>query len=113
VSQREIVLDQGKYTIIFNDETATLKALRYGEEWQDLTGNGLVLALFHEIEKLRSTSERFAVVIDDPTSDGFAFTQEEKDCLKSRDKIGAIHSLRRRLGIDLITAKRLVDRGRF
>lgn len=121
MSCREIILDQGKYTIVFDEETATLKALRHGEDWQDLTGNKLVLALFHEIETLRSAFEaasvRFTAVIashaDDPTSNGFEFTQEEKDCLKSRDKIGAIHSLRRRLGIDLITAKRLVDRGRF
>lgn len=46
-------------------------------------------------------------------AEGFEFTQEEKDCLKAGDKINAIHSLRRRLGLDLVTAKKLCDRGRF
>ena len=44
----------GKYTVVFNDETGELSALRYGEPWQNLCGNGFVLALAQEIERLRA-----------------------------------------------------------
>ena len=42
----------GKYTVIFED-SGGLKALRYGEEWRDLTGDGLVLSMLQEVEELR------------------------------------------------------------
>ena len=49
----------------------------------------------------------------DPHAAGFDFTAEENELLRKGEKIQAIHSLRRRLGVDLITAKRLCDRGRI
>ncbi len=42
----------GKYTLI-HENGKGLRALRYGEEWRDLTGDGMVLALVQEIESLR------------------------------------------------------------
>jgi hypothetical protein len=36
-----------------SENGAGLKALRYGQEWRDLTGDGLILALAQEIEALR------------------------------------------------------------
>jgi hypothetical protein len=44
-----IDLEGGKYTVIYDN--GRLSALRYGEPWRDLTGDGLVLALVHEIER--------------------------------------------------------------
>jgi len=49
----------------------------------------------------------------DPHAAGFDFTAEEKEFLRKGEKIQAIHSLRRRLSVDLVTAKRLCDRGRI
>jgi hypothetical protein len=50
----EITLDNGKYTIVNDVEnTGDFYALRYGEEWRDLIGDKLVLALVSEIEDLR------------------------------------------------------------
>jgi hypothetical protein len=49
---------------------------------------------------------------DDPTSAGFQFTPEEREMMKRRDKIGAIKSLRSRLYLSLVDAKRLADRWR-
>lgn len=43
----------GKYTVI-HDQGTGLRAERYGEPWRDLTGDGLVLAMAHEIEALRA-----------------------------------------------------------
>lgn len=34
--------DNGKYTVIFNERTGALHALRNGEVWKDLSGNNLV-----------------------------------------------------------------------
>ena len=49
----KIVLDNGKYTVVNAlNEGGGFKALRYGEEWRNLVGDGLVLAMFHEIERL-------------------------------------------------------------
>jgi photosystem II stability/assembly factor-like uncharacterized protein len=47
-----ITVADGKYTVS-HDNGANLKALRYGEEWRDLVGDGLVLALVQEIERLQ------------------------------------------------------------
>lgn len=45
-----------KYTLIFH-ENGRLTALRYNEEWRDLTGDGLVLAMLQEFDEL---SQRYA-----------------------------------------------------
>ena len=50
----EIILNDGKYKIILDKDQ--FKALRYGEEWRDLTGDNLILFLCFEIEKLRNNS---------------------------------------------------------
>lgn len=51
--------DNGKYTVIFEDKGA-MKALRYGEEWRDLTGDGMVLSMLFEVDKLRTALEIIA-----------------------------------------------------
>ncbi len=48
-----------KYTVEFNEHTGELKALRYDEEWQDLTGNGLILAMLQEVHELRKDLNLF------------------------------------------------------
>ena len=45
-----LTLEGGKYTVI-NDH-GIVKAERYREPWRDLTGDGLVLALVQEVERL-------------------------------------------------------------
>lgn len=50
-------VEDGKYSVVFNDETGELKALRYGEPWQDLSGNKFVYCLAQEIERLRAEVE--------------------------------------------------------
>jgi predicted HAD superfamily Cof-like phosphohydrolase len=47
-----VAVCDGKYTII-QANGGGLRALRHGEEWQDLTGNGMVLALAQEVDNLR------------------------------------------------------------
>lgn len=49
---RRVTVYDGKYTVVIMP-MGGLFALRYGEEWRDLTGDGLVLALAQEIEELR------------------------------------------------------------
>lgn len=48
----EVSVDNNKYTVIM-DQNGGLRCLRYGEEWRDLLGDGMVLALAQEIEALR------------------------------------------------------------
>lgn len=51
---RKIDLYDGKYTIINELETGgSFRALRYGEEWRNLAGDNLVLALFQELEEAK------------------------------------------------------------
>jgi hypothetical protein len=47
-----ITLEGGKYTVELAPD-GRLRALRHGKEWRDLTGDKLVLALVHEVERLR------------------------------------------------------------
>lgn len=48
----KIELAEGKYTVIHRHGTE-FQALRYGEPWRDLTGDGLILAMCQEIEALK------------------------------------------------------------
>lgn len=48
---KPIELEDGKY-IIERLGSGKLHALRYGEPWRDLTGDGLVLALVRQVESL-------------------------------------------------------------
>lgn len=45
-------LEDGKYRIIVH-VNGSLNCFRYGEEWRNLTGDKMVLALVHEIRRLR------------------------------------------------------------
>jgi hypothetical protein len=48
-----IDLEDGEYSVV-HDNGSSLHALRYGEPWRDdLVGDGLVLAMAQEIERLR------------------------------------------------------------
>ena len=50
---KEIKLDDGKYTIVY-DKTGSypVKCLRYGEDWRDLFGDNLIYFLCARIEEL-------------------------------------------------------------
>ena len=52
-----VTVYDGKYTVVM-DAGGRMRALRHGEEWRDLTGDGLVLALAQEIEELRDQLRR-------------------------------------------------------
>jgi len=48
-------IELGEYTIINElNEGGGLRALRHGEEWRNLAGDNMVLAMFSEIERLRN-----------------------------------------------------------
>lgn len=66
---RKIELCNGKYTVI-NDlgDGGGFKALRYGNEWRNLAGDNLILALFHEIEAQRAEIKRLQSKLDDAES---------------------------------------------
>jgi len=55
MSKESILLDGGKYEVIFDQtsgSTSEFYALRYGEEWRSLTGDNLVLCMFQRIKDL-------------------------------------------------------------
>lgn len=49
--ETRIELEGGKYTVL-HEYGLNFRALRHGEEWRDLTGDGLILAMAHRIEEL-------------------------------------------------------------
>ena len=58
LSQRYVPLmkvstDDGKYTVI-QDSTGGMRALRYGEEWRDCTGDGMILTLAQDLQDARA-----------------------------------------------------------
>lgn len=50
---------EGKYTVEAKDGNIT--ALRYGQLWQDLTGNNLVYWMLVEVEELKEALKRATV----------------------------------------------------
>ncbi len=52
----KIELQDGKYAVIHNNGQG-LHALRYGEQWRNLAGDNLVMAMAYEIEELRESKE--------------------------------------------------------
>ena len=47
----------GKYTITF-DDAGKLTATRYGCEWRDMCGDGMILAMLQEIDDLKNKIEQ-------------------------------------------------------
>lgn len=47
-----VTLEDGKYALVHNTH-GHMHALRYGDPWQELTGNKLIGACFNEIVELR------------------------------------------------------------
>jgi len=45
---------EGKYTIVFHEDTGKLECLRYNEPWMNLAGDGMVLSMLHEIDDLKA-----------------------------------------------------------
>jgi hypothetical protein len=47
----------GKYTVLFDLLNGVSECLRYGEEWRDLRGDKLILAMFDEVVELKQQLE--------------------------------------------------------
>lgn len=56
-----VTVADGKYTVRAKNGEG-LHALRYGEPWRDLVGDGLVLALAQEINELRKQIDEWNAV---------------------------------------------------
>lgn len=52
-----IDIEDGKYTLVFHVEHGGLTVLRNGEVWRNETGDKLMLAMLHEIDRLRSANK--------------------------------------------------------
>lgn len=63
-NQLEVTVADGKYTVIQRPD-GRLVALRYGKEWRDCCGDGLIYALAAEIEELRNWKESAIKVMPD------------------------------------------------
>lgn len=52
VGELRVSVEKNKYTIVVSND-GNLRALRYGEPWQDLTGNKMVYCLATELYQAR------------------------------------------------------------
>ncbi|UGO46387.1 hypothetical protein ABINADI_70 [Bacillus phage vB_BanH_Abinadi] len=64
MSIRKVDLDNGKYTIHFNEETGQLSVLRHGELWSEETGSKFILSVIHRIEELQDKEEKLQETIN-------------------------------------------------
>ena len=48
----EIVVGDGKYTIVEDLQNGKIECLRHGETWRNLIGDGMVLSMFYRIQEL-------------------------------------------------------------
>lgn len=60
-----IELAEGKYTYI--NDNGNQRALRYGEEWRDLTGDNLIYYMGVEIQQLKLSVEQLCFAINTGT----------------------------------------------
>jgi len=67
-----VTVADGKYTVI-QDNTGRTSAFRYGDEWRDLTGDGLVLALAQEVETLRAELDRYRAALEKITKVNYEY----------------------------------------
>lgn len=56
--ESKIILDNGKYEVIMSDDCSKFEAIRYGEPWRDLVGDGLVFNMFMRIKELEKEIEK-------------------------------------------------------
>ena len=54
-----IKLENGKYEVIVSNNGSDFHALRFGEEWRDLTGDKMIMAMFYRIQKLEEISKNY------------------------------------------------------
>lgn len=54
-----VTVGNGKYTVI-QDAKGALRALRYGEEWRDCCGDGMILVLAQEVANLKELAKQVA-----------------------------------------------------
>jgi hypothetical protein len=73
-----VTVYNGKYTVV-QDHKGVLRALRYGEEWRDCCGDGLILALAKEVDELRKLVKLARDIYIDENDDG------ETDCVTPFD----------------------------
>jgi hypothetical protein len=53
----------GKYTVEYFED-GRLNALRYGEVWRDLAGDGLVLAMLQDYDDLKTKYDDLVELLD-------------------------------------------------
>lgn len=59
MTERRIELEGGKYVLV-DSGRGQLKALRYGEEWRDLTGDKMIGCLAFELHRAREALRTIA-----------------------------------------------------
>jgi hypothetical protein len=79
-----ITVADGKYTLIL--EPSNLRALRYGEPWRSLIGDGFVMALGYEIEDLREIIRDLTQAIEPLKVRGMPITQLDTKLRKAMDR---------------------------
>jgi hypothetical protein len=79
--------DNGKYEVIFDN--GKLHALRHGEAWRDLVGDGMVLAMLYEVKRLRDDVRKAGVPCNhdfvDMSDQGGPHTPTCAHCGSARD----------------------------
>lgn len=56
---KTVTVCDGKYTVVLQRDGGRATALRYGDFWQDLTGNNLVCSLAEELHDAREALRRW------------------------------------------------------
>ena len=85
--------DSTKYEVIFDEETGSIKAFRYGEEWQDLTGNNLVYYMLAEVCSLKDALQTLKTPLEaaEKQNQGVG-SQEVKDALRKAFIHGKVYA---------------------
>lgn len=53
-----VAVEEGKYAVVINEETGEVMGHRYGEVWQNFSGNKFVYCMAMEVHNLRAELKR-------------------------------------------------------
>jgi predicted nucleic acid-binding Zn-ribbon protein len=90
VSELNVTICDGKYTII-QKPTGKTRVLRYGEEWDDVTGDNLICGLARELQESRERIKQLEDELNELRSDEAGllnYNEELERRIKRLEKAG-------------------------
>lgn len=75
---KEIIKIDDKYSIVLQEKPYEFRATRYDEQWRDLVGDGLVLAMTYKIQEMQELLKKIEWCTSDEISPYCPICEQDK-----------------------------------